>query len=221
MDTPAPAPADQAPEAAPAPGPAAASGPAATPATYDFTGLTLRTERLILRPWAEADIDAITAACQDPLTQRYTTVPSPYTRTHAELFVRETVPRKRAAGTDAVFGAFLAATGEPVACVGLHQLSHLGAAYGGDGGIGYWAVPGTRGRGYTTEAVREVCRWGFEDLGAAVIRWSAIVGNEASWRVVEKVGFTREGTRRAQLIQRGVRVDTWTGSLLRKDFRPA
>ena len=194
--------------------------PAPAP-TRDFSGLTLRTERLVLRPWVEADIDAITEACQDPLIARYTVVPSPYVRADSEKFVREMVPRERAAGTGAVFGAFVAGTGELAASVGLHNLRHLDTEYGGDGGIGYWAAPGNRGRGYTTEAVREVCRWAVEDLGLAVIRWDAIVGNEASWRVVEKVGFTREGTRRAQLIQRGVRVDTWTGSLLRKDFRPA
>jgi RimJ/RimL family protein N-acetyltransferase len=197
-----------------------APSPAAAP-THDFTGLTLRTERLILRPWAEADVDAITEACQDPLIALNTVIPSPYSRADAEGFVRELAPRERAAGTGAVFGVFVAATGEPAASVGLHNVRHLGTAYGADAGIGYWAAPGTRGRGYTTEAVREVCRWAFEELGLAVIRWDAIVGNEASWRVAEKVGFTREGTRRAQLIQRGVRVDAWTGSLLRTDLRSA
>ena len=188
---------------------------------HDFTGLTLRTERLVLRPFVEADVDAITEACQDPLIQLYTVVPAPYVRADSETFVREMVPRERAAGTGAVFGAFVAETGELAASVGLHNLRHLDTPYGGDGGIGYWAVPGERGRGYTAEAVREVCRWGFEDLGLAVILWDAIVGNEASWHVVRKVGFTREGTRRSQLIQRGVRVDTWMGSLLRTELRSA
>jgi RimJ/RimL family protein N-acetyltransferase len=146
MNTPAPAPAEPAPtETAPAP-------------AHDFTGLTLRTERLILRPFGEADIDAITEACQDPLIKQYTVVPSPYSRADSETFVREMVPRERAAGTGAVFGAFLAGTGELAASVGLHNLKNLDTPYGGDGGIGYWAAPGARGRGYTTEAVREVCR---------------------------------------------------------------
>ena len=201
-----------APDLAPAPVP---------PPARDFTGVTLRTERLLLRAWTEADIDAITAACQDPLTHRYTMVPAPYTRADAEGFVREIGPSERAAGTGAIFGAFVAETGEPAAAVGLHNLKHLGTAVGGDGEIGYWAVPGTRGRGYTTEAVREVCRWAIEDLGLAVIRWDALVGNEASWRVAEKVGFTREGTARARIVHRGVRVDTWIGSLLRTELRTA
>ena len=217
MNTPAPAPAESG-TAEPENTQPAATEPAPVPA-HDFTGLTLRTERLILRPFGEQDIDAITEACQDPLIKLYTVVPSPYARADAEKFVREMVPRARAAGTGAVFGAFLADTGELAASVGLHNIGHLDTPYGGDGGIGYWAAPGTRGRGYTTEAVREVCRWAFEDLGLAVIRWEAIVGNEASWHVVEKVGFTREGTRRALFVHRGVRVDMWVGSLLRTDLR--
>jgi RimJ/RimL family protein N-acetyltransferase len=181
--------------------------------------VTLRTERLLLRPWAEADIDAITAACQDPEIQRYVPVPAPYSRTDAEVFVREVVPAGRQAGTDIVFGVFDAESALPVASVGLHRLRHLDAPCGGSGEIGYWATPAARGLGCTTEAVREVCRWGFAALGLARIEWLAVAGNEASWRVVEKLGFVREGTLRAHSIHRGARVDMWIGSLLGSEAR--
>jgi len=184
-----------------------------------FTEVTLRTDRLILRPWGESDIDAITEACQDPLTLRYVPLPMPYTRAAAETFVREVAPNGRSAGTDVVFGAFLAETGEAVASVGLHRLTALGAEHGGAGEIGYWTAPGARGRGYMTEAVREVCRWGFDELGLARIEWIAVARNEGSWRVAEKAGFTREGTLRAWLVQRGERKDAWIGSLLHGEWR--
>jgi len=200
-----------------------AHAPASPPTAQarDLTVVTLRTARLVLRPWAEADIDAITEACQDPLIQRYVPVPAPYTRAHAEVFVRVTAPHVRAVGTGLIFGVFAAGTGEAVGSIGLHELSRLDAPYGGAGEIGYWAAPGARGRGYLTEAVREVCRWAFEELGLARIEWLAIAGNEASWRVAEKAGFTREGTLRARTVQRGVREDTWIGSLLRTELRSA
>jgi RimJ/RimL family protein N-acetyltransferase len=185
----------------------------------DFTAVGLRTDRLLLRPWEERDVDAITAACQDPETMRYVPFPSPYTRADAETFVRETAPKGRAAGTDVIFGAIVQETGEPVASVGLHRIKDLGAAYGGVAEIGYWTAPGARGRGYMTEAVREVCHWGFEELGLARIEWIAIAGNEGSWRVVQKLGFTREGTLRDWLVHRGVRHDAWIGSLLRSEVR--
>ena len=185
----------------------------------DLTRVTLRTERLVLRPWAESDIDAITEACQDPDIHRYVPVPVPYTRPDAEAFVREVLPRGAAAGTDVVFGVFDAASDRPVASVGLHRMKDLDSPAGGVGEIGYWAAPGTRGQGYTTEAVREVCRWGFAALGLARIEWLAIAGNEASWRVVEKLGFAREGTLRSYVIHRGVRQDMWIGATLREEWQ--
>jgi RimJ/RimL family protein N-acetyltransferase len=181
----------------------------------DFTHVALHTARLVLRPWAESEIDAVTAACQDRDIQRYMPIPSPYSRTDAEVFVREVVPHGRAAGTDVVFGVFDAESGLPVGSVGLHRIRHLEAPCGGGAEVGYWAAPAARGAGYMTEAVREVCRWGFAELGLARIEWLAIAGNDASWRVVEKLGFAREGTLRSYLIHRGVREDAWIGSLLR------
>lgn len=196
---------------------AATSAAGAGAGVKDFTRTALRTARLVLRPWVESDIDAITLACQDRDIQRYVPIPSPYSRTDAEVFVREVLPQGRAEGTDVVFGAFDAETGLAAGSVGLHRIRHLEAPCGGSAEIGYWAVPTARGLGYTTEAVREVCRWGFAEQGLARIEWIAIAGNEASWRVVEKLGFNREGTLRSYLIHRGVREDVWIGSLLRTE----
>lgn len=193
-----------------------APGETSTP-VRDFAGAALCTRRLELRPWAEADIDAITAACQDPEIQRYVPVPVPYERSDAEAYVRRTVPLGRAEGTDVVFGVYSVSDGLPVAAVGLHRIRHLDNPCGGVGEIGYWTAPEARGRGYMTEAVREVCRWGFADLGLARIEWLAVAGNAASWRVVEKLGFTREGTLRAYTVHRGERVDMWIASLLRAE----
>lgn len=191
------------------------------PRTPDFTGVRLRSERLLLVPWGEEHIDAITQACQDPQIQYYVPVPTPYTRADAEHYVRETAPAGRARGTDVVFGALDAQTGKPVAALGLHRISSLGAPGGGAGEIGYWAAPWARGHGYTTEAAREICRWAFEELGLSRLAWVAVAGNEASWRVVQRLGFTREGTLRAYLLREGERQDAWIGSLLRSEWEAA
>jgi len=190
------------------------------PRRPDFSGVRLRSERLRLLPWGEEHIDAITEACQDPEIQRFVPLPSPYTRADAEAFVRTVAPMGRAAGTDVVFGVVHAETGEVLGAVGLHRLKSLGAACGGAGEIGYWTAPGARNKGYMTEAVREVCSWGFRQLGLARIEWIAIAGNEASWRVVHKLGFTREGTLRAYLATpRDGRQDAWIGSILSAEWR--
>lgn len=67
-------------------------------------------------------------------------------------------------------------------------------------------------------AVRAACRWAFE-RGAPKVLWLAEVGNEASWRVAQAVGFQYEGMRRAELEQAGRgRVDAWSASLLPADL---
>jgi RimJ/RimL family protein N-acetyltransferase len=62
--------------------------------------------------------------------------------------------------------------------------------------------------------VYEACRWAFGRLRLKIIEWRAEVGNLASRRVAERVGFTVEATLRRRLFHRGERVDTWVGSLL-------
>ncbi len=80
--------------------------------------------------------------------------------------------------------------------------------------IGYWTAPWARGQGVMTDAARLVCRFGFDVLGLERIEWWAGVGNDACWRVAEKLGFTREGTCRCRLLHRGERLDGWVGGLL-------
>lgn len=178
----------------------------------------MSTDRLTLREFREADIDALTEACRDDEIRRYTMVPSPYQRADAERFVRESNPARRAAGTDAGFGVFTKDAGELVGVVGLHNIGDVEEPAGGSAGIGYWTAAWARRRGYTTEAVAAVCGWGFAELGLALIRWDAIVGNDGSWEVARRCGFVLEGTRRSSLLHRGVRKDIWVGSLLASEF---
>ena len=60
-----------------------------------------------------------------------------------------------------------------------------------------------------------VSAWGLTSCGVQRLEWYAEVGNVASRRVAEKVGFTIEGTLRSFLLRPGgERVDAWAGSLL-------
>src|SRR6266568_1875673 len=151
----------------------------------------LETERLRLRPWTDADVPEILKICQDPAVQRWTTVPSPYLLNDAEWYVREYAPKGFATGDEATFGIFVKETGEVAGAIGLMDLTGNPVVKTGE--IGFWANPQTRGRGYLTEAVREVVRWGFEELAVRRIIWQAYDGNAASRRVAEKAGFTIVG----------------------------
>ena len=56
----------------------------------DLTTEVVRTDRLTLRPYRQDDVDAVHRACQDPDTQRWLPIPSPYTRDDAVEFVTVT-----------------------------------------------------------------------------------------------------------------------------------
>jgi RimJ/RimL family protein N-acetyltransferase len=172
--------------------------------------------RLRLRMWEPEDADAAYRACQDPEIQRWTTVPSPYTREDARTWVERIVPQGWAAGTELTWAVLHRTGGRPIAAIGVSSRPDQAWAVAQ---IGFWVAPQARGQGVMTDATRLVARHTLSSLGVQRLEWYANVGNVASRRVAEKVGFTIEGTLRRGLDQRGTRVDAWIGSLLPGEVR--
>lgn len=175
--------------------------------------VTLRTERLVLSLPTDDDVDAIFEACQDPDTQRYTTVPSPYERRHAEEFV----PRVAAEWESGTHVTWAMREGDVLAgLIGLYRLNGRG-----DGELGYWVSPWSRRRGLLVEAARAVVDWGFspDGLGLSRIEWNAVVGNTGSARSGRALGFRYEGLRRQALVSSTGRDDGWVAGLLAADDR--
>lgn len=180
--------------------------------------VNLRTERLELSVPTAADVDAIYAACQDPTLQRYTTVPSPYERRHAEGFIPFAAKR----WADGLEATWAVRVGSSLA--GMIGLNHI--TTGGTGEIGYWMTPTFRRQGLLKEACRAVIDWGFDDGDAADsgpalarIEWRAVVGNIASARVARSLGFHYEGVLRQSLSNAFGRDDGWIAALLPTDDR--
>ena len=170
--------------------------------------------RLHLRPFVPADENAVYVACQDGEIQRWTRVPSPYTRADARQFVTLSAPSGWRDDREYTFAVCDATSGEVLASVGVSAptVDHIGE-------VGFWCAAAARGQGVTTQAVTAICRWGFAAVGYARIDWYAAVGNGPSRRVAEKAGFTVEGTLRQRLELHGVRHDAWVGGLLPDDVR--
>lgn len=173
--------------------------------------VTLTTERLLLRTVDRRDTATVYAAAQDPDIQRWTTIPSPYLREHAEGFVERAVPEGWATASMFTFGLFLPA-GELAGMLGITMRSP------GTGEIGFWATKEHRRNGYITEATRAAAHWSFTTLTLDRLEWRAEVGNTASRTVAEHTGFTLEGTLRSALDNNGVRRDCWIASLLPSDL---
>jgi RimJ/RimL family protein N-acetyltransferase len=188
--------------------------------TESLAKIELSDGRVLLRPPTLADVPAVTAACQDPAIARWTTVPSPYASSDAVFFVEQVSDQGWAAGTTATFVITDPVGGALLGSCGLGSIDRTH----GRGEIGYWTTADARGRGVATSAVRLVCGWAFEDPGGprlARVDWRAFGGNEGSWRVAERCGFTMEGKQRSSFCHRGTREDEWLGGLLAGEQRSA
>ncbi len=89
----------------------------------------------------------------------------------------------------------------------------------GTGTIGYMIATPWQGRGYGTEAVGALVDEVFRTRGGERIEADVFVGNEASARLLEKLGFVREGERRSRAAKGGVRRDEWTYALTKEEWR--
>jgi RimJ/RimL family protein N-acetyltransferase len=148
-------------------------------------------ERIHLRLPRLSDIDAMIAACQDPEIPRWTRVPTPYGLAEAEAFFAM-VQQRVEEGDEAKTYVIADADDTLLGCIGLPRVEPAAAS----AELGYWLASPARGRGYLTAAaramVREALRVGYERIEADVL-----VGNDASCRVLERVGFTHEGILRS------------------------
>ncbi len=85
--------------------------------------------------------------------------------------------------------------------------------------IGYWLGFPYWSEGYMTDALHLICNLCFKHLGVVRIYAPIFKGNIRSRRVLEKNGFSLDGTLRSHLLKRGEWRDVWFMSLLRLDWQ--
>ncbi|MGV8911533.1 MAG: GNAT family N-acetyltransferase [Rhodoglobus sp.] len=146
--------------------------------------VVLTTERLTLDALIDADVDVMTSYCQDTVLKDAVPIPWPYEREHADGFINELAPQWWAEGSE--FTWAIRGTGDPL-LLGVVGFNVKSAA------IGYWLGAPHRGNGFMPEAVAEAVNW-LHSVGHAELHWEAVVGNFASARVAQKVGFEYSGT---------------------------
>lgn len=86
------------------------------------------------------------------------------------------------------------------------------------GEVGYVVNPEFQNRGYATEAVREVMRFGFETMELHRIEGRFIIGNDRSLAVMKNCGMQYEGTARGGMLIKGLYRDIGTAAILRDEF---
>lgn len=134
-----------------------------------------------LRALQPRDAEWIYRACQDPDIQRWTMVPRPYTREHADSFV---VDR---GGELAAYAIVTSLTDEPIGVAGLHHVR------GGVASVGYWVAPWGRGHGAAADALQILQSIISQQTQAHTVRALIAETNIASRRTAERAGFTLTG----------------------------
>ena len=167
----------------------------------------LRTQRLLLRPYAYGDVNGLYAYQRLPEVHRYLYT-EPRTRAEVEAIVAEragsAVLTETSKGITLV--AEVAQTGELVGDCMLLRRSQEHE----QGEVGYVFNPAYHGRGYATEAVGALLRIGFEGLGMHRIAGRLDGRNTASARVLERAGLRRE----AHLVENEFVKGEWTDELI-------
>ena len=85
--------------------------------------------------------------------------------------------------------------------------------------IGYALLPSERGKGYCTEAAQLMVDYLFLSKNIARIQATTHTKNVISQKVLEKVGFKREGTLRKPALIRGEWTDMFLYSILREEWK--
>jgi len=174
----------------------------------------LETERLRLRPYREDDGDAVFALYSDPTVVRYWSFPAWTQRSQADAYLKRVF-----AETDAgeIFPWVVAdrASDHLAGTLTLFSLhcEQLRAE------IGYSLAPNFQGRGLASEALRCGLGYAFDRLGLLRIEADIDPRNEPSWRLLERLGFVREGLLRKRWRVKGEVCDTAFYGLLEEDFK--
>lgn len=176
---------------------------------------TLTTDRLHLRPFTTADADELWALHSNARVLRYWDSPPWTDRARADRFITACA-QLAAEGT----GARLAITSrEDDRFLGWSGLTRWNPDYR-SAALGYVLAEAAWGQGYATEAAGALLEWAFTTLPLNRVQAEADTRNLPSARVLENLGFVREGILREDCIVDGEVSDSWVYGLLRSEWRP-
>ena len=178
-----------------------------------FDTLQLRTQRLLLRPLRESDAADLLAIYGDPQVTRFLSRP-PWTElAQAEVSIaqdRAALPR----GEFVRLGIELPVERRIVGICALFNF--MSASRRAE--LGYCLAADTWGKGYVSEALGALVDYGFETLKLNRLEADIDPLNAASKRVLERLGFHREGLLRERWIVAGQTSDTAMYGLLHREW---
>src|SRR3954454_8537034 len=183
----------------------------------DDTFDRLRTARLILRRFTLEDAEPFAAYRSDPAVARFQSWDAPYAAERARGFVawllehepdepgeRYQLAIAQREAPDRLIGdcGFRPRIDDPAIV-----------------DVGFTLAPGAQGRGYGAEAIGELVRYLFEDRVKHKVCADCDTRNDGAWRLLERVGFRREGTLRESYRDGAGWADEYLYGLLAGEWR--
>jgi RimJ/RimL family protein N-acetyltransferase len=176
---------------------------------------TIVTERLRLRPFADADAEELYTLQSNPIVLRYWDAPPWSDRERATAFI-SMCRQIEVEGSGARVAIELLDNDSFIGWCGLTRWNPTFRS----ASLGYCFSEAAWGHGFATESAQAVLEWAFDTLDLNRVQAETDTRNAASARVLEKLGFAREGTLREDCIVDGVVSDSWVFGLLRREWRP-
>ncbi|KAK7433657.1 hypothetical protein VKT23_020663 [Stygiomarasmius scandens] len=174
-------------------------------------------ENVVIRPFHSLDLQSMCYHANNPKVAQYTSngFPSPYTLEFGQQWLEMKVTRIPEPMTD-----FAIAVDEGKTCIGGIMLKPGSDTHERSMEVGYWIGEEFWGRGIATAVIHAFVRWAFQEH-MRIERLGAVVtsGNEASQRVLKKVGFVHEGTLRKHVWKNGQFRDQFMFGLLQEDIK--
>jgi ribosomal-protein-alanine N-acetyltransferase len=175
----------------------------------------LETRRLTLRPLTTGDAEALLAVYSSREATRYIEITPLEIEEEAEALIEiwlEVQSRRQGAR----WAIVLKEDGGVAGTCGFNSLNLAEKR----GELSYDLAPSHWGRGLVPEAAGAVLRYGYDELRLNRVQACVVPEGAQSMRVLEKLGFQREGVLRAAGFWKGRFWDKVCYSLLRDEWRP-
>lgn len=165
-----------------------------------------------LRKWSKWDAEALAKAADNPRIAENlrNTFPNPYTLEDAHWFIDDCISNE---GENQITRA-IEVDGASAGSIGIFRKDDV---YEKTGELGYWLAEDFWRQGITTMAVKMICREAFAMFDIVRIFAEPFAHNAGSKGVLEKAGFTYEGTMRDGVIKNGEIHSYCMYSLLRRE----